>query len=164
MSDNLGFNALDKSKIGAAIGAINKSGKALSAKVHLVACSILVHAADCGDHDKLNKLYHALPGSIRKADFVRWVLAHSPLNFDKKSGRFIKAKKTDREYDPAGAYAVPFWEYSADKDTPEKPFDDIAAIKALLKRRDKAVEEGRKVNKTDDTDKAINALRALVGA
>lgn len=164
MSDNLGFSAMDKGKIGEAIGQIGKSGKALSAKVHLVACSILVHAADCGDYDKLNKLYHALPGSIRKEVFKSWVIAHSPLNFDRDNMRFVKAKKTKREYDPAGAYAVPFWEFAPDPRTPDKAFDDIAAIKALLKRRDKAIEEGRKVNKTDDTDKAINALRALVGA
>ena len=123
-------------------------------------CSVLAleHYAE---HDNLNwcqKFLEAMPKNFtRKAAYVKWLAAHSPITM--VDGKFKKDKADDAiKFNLQGARAKPFWDYApANEDILLTDADAFAKLMTAIKyfRRDSV--------KTSEAVKAlVNDVEKLV--
>lgn len=124
--------------IGAAIKSISTRGKTLERDIHVAAVSCLAHADKHGDITLAQKLVDAIPTLARKNALRDWFLAHGKFSYDmqNKALTFDKKAKTQLE----ASIATPFWEFKPEAEY--KPFNMEAAIVSLVKRAEKAIENG----------------------
>lgn len=149
------FKMLDGAKaIDTAIKSINTRGKSLQRDIHIAAVSCMNHADKHGDVTLAQKLVDAVPTLARKNALRDWFIAHGKFSYDatEKSLTFNKKGTTNLE----AAIATPFWEFKQEAEY--VPFDLQAAILTLVKRADKAMQHGDKVDKV-----ALAQLAALAG-
>lgn len=149
------FKMLDGAKaIDTAIKSINTRGKSLQRDIHVAAVSCLNHADKHGDVTLAQKLVDAVPTLARKNALRDWFIAHGKFSYDatEKVLTFNKKGTTQLEQ----AIAMPFWEFK--QEAAYVPFDIQAAILTLVKRAEKAVNNGDNVDK-----KTLAALTALTG-
>lgn len=148
------FKMLDEKAIATTIASIAKRGKTLERDIHIAAVSTLNHADKCGDTTLAQRLVCAVPSLARKNALRDWFVAMGKFKYDveTKTLRHDKAKTTNLEL----AIATPFWEFK--QEAAYVPFDMQAAIISLVKRADKAMQHGDKVDKT-----ALAQLAAIAG-
>ena len=127
---------------------IRKAGVLMDQRIHETGVSIIAHAAQHGDFTSMQRLYEALPRSVRKQSFVKWVVDHTPLNFDEKLAKFLKTKSKTRTYDVEKANATPFWDYTVEV-AKTLDVDKLLQFSALVEQAEsrvaKAIENGAEV-------------------
>lgn len=138
--------------IGKAITSVIRRVAKLDKDLHVIASSILMHADKHGDITLANKLIDAMPKSARKNAMRDWFIAHGKFAWDEKNKNLAYAKSKSTLYDES--QQRPFFAFTAEPEY--KPFDMDAAIASLLKRAEKAIENGDAV----DTTK-LTAIRKL---
>lgn len=134
-------------KINQMIGTIKKSK--INQQIHECAIAIMRHAVEHGDHSAMTKLKRAIPASVRISDFNTWVIAHTPLNWDKNEAKYKKVKSESRTWQIEQADAIPFWVFTEDKPEIEKPIDAMAKLMAAVKSVQKSLEQGKEVKNLD---------------
>lgn len=148
-----GAEAIDK-----AIVSIQTRGKKLDHDIHVAAVSCLAHHKQHGDVTLINRLVEAMPKGSRVNALREFVQAVGGVSYDEKAKAFKHEK--GKAFDMEAAVATSWTEY---KPEPEyKPFDAMAAMKAMLKRVDDAdPAKGDKV--TPEQAKALHTLAASWG-
>lgn len=141
--------------INTAITSIAKRGKLFERDLHIVAVSTLQHAMQHGDITLANKLIAALGKSQRTNALRDWYINFGPFAYDAASKSMTYVKGSNKT-DVKAAIELPFWEFK--QEAAYVPFDLQAAIVTLVKRADKAMQHGDKVDKT-----ALAQLAALAG-
>lgn len=141
------------------------TGKRVTA-VHTALCSMLAHAASCGDHSALSDLI-AVVSNAERAAISKWLPAFSPLEV--RDGRVVKNRRPDApEYNVEGAVDVTHDAYKAPK-ADQEAFDLPALLKMLEKRADakdvdpavaKYAHHFASVIRDSEELKAINAAKA----
>ena len=127
------FKMLDGAKaIDTAIKSIGTRGKTLQRDIHIAAVSTLNHKNALRD----------------------WFIAMGKFSYDATDKTLTFNKKGITQLDTA--IATPFWEFK--QEAAYVPFDLQAAILTLVKRADKAMQHGDKVDKA-----ALAQLAALAG-
>lgn len=138
-----------------AINSIAKRGKLFERDLHTVAVSTLQHAMQHGDITLANKLIGALGKSQRVNALRDWYINFGPFSYDATTKAMTYVKGSNLT-DIKPAMAMPFWEFK--QEAAYVPFDLQAAILTLVKRADKAIQHGDKVDKA-----ALAQLAALAG-
>ena len=141
--------------INTAITSIAKRGKLFERDLHTVAVSTLQHAMQHGDITLANKLIAALGKSQRTNALRDWYINFGPFAYDATT-RAMTFVKGSNKTDIKPAMALPFWEFK--QEAAYIPFDMQAAIISLVKRADKAMQHGDKVDKA-----TLAQLAALAG-
>jgi len=155
-----------ESKFAATIKSIKTAGGKRVTAVHVALCSMLAHAAKCGDHAALSDLVAVLTNAERAA-VTKWLPAFSPLEV--RDGRVVKNRRPEAaEYNIDGAIAVTHDAYKAPK-ADQEVFDLAALLKLLVKRADakdadpavaKYAHHFASVLRDSEELKAINAAKA----
>lgn len=149
------FKMLDGAKaIDTAIKSINTRGKSLQRDIHVAAVSCLNHADKHGDVTLAQKLVDAVPTLARKNALRDWFIAHGKFSYDATEKVLTFNKKATTQLEQA--IAVPFWEFK--QEAAYVPFDIQAAILTLVKRAEKAINNGDNVDK-----KTLATLQSLTG-
>lgn len=151
----------DAKALDSAIASIARRGAKLDADVHVAGLSALYLAAESGNASRVLALAQALPGQARVKGFAVWVAAHSPvvLSFDKGKPAKVSVKKGWKleDFDLDAADAVPFWEFTKEKDpTPVTVAKLVAYIKRLAESDD--------AEKVEPEAKALAAKLAAIAA
>ena len=132
---------LDIKTIEKNINLISKAGKVMDERIHITGVSILYHAHKHGDFSSINKLFQALPYSSRLEAFKVWVVEHTPLHFEDKTGLFVKSRHNKTEYRVEAANKTPFWKFTVEK-TIVPNWDNVlnfdTMISSAIKAADKA--------------------------
>lgn len=124
---------INESKFAATIKSIKTAGGKRVTAVHVALCSMLAHAAKCGDHSALSDLVAVLTNAERAA-VTKWLPAFSPLEV--RGGRVVKNRRPDApEYNVEGAVAITHDAFKAPK-VDQDAFDLAALLKLLVKRAD----------------------------
>jgi hypothetical protein len=101
--------------------------------IHVALCSMLVHAAEHGDHSPMSDLVGAVSNAERKA-IALWLPVFAPLEV--RDGRVVKNRKPDaNEYAVEAAQAVSYDAYKAPR-RDEAEFGLVELIKLLEKKAD----------------------------
>ena len=124
---------------------IKNAGVKLDERIHETGVSIMHHANEHGDFTAMQRLYDALPQSARRKAFVKWVVDHTPLNFEEKTQYFIKSRKTTKVYNVESANNQPFWIYTNEV-KPALDLDKLLQLPTIIEQSEKriatAVENG----------------------
>lgn len=137
------FKILDGAKaIDTAIKSIGTRGAKLQSDIHVAAVSTLVHADKHGDVTLAQNLVDAVPTLARKNALRDWFIAMGKFSYDTTEKTLTFNKKGTTLLDTA--IATPFWEFKQEAEY--VPFDLQAAILTLVKRADKAMQNGDKVD------------------
>ena len=147
-------------QIDAKIKSIKTRGKSLDKDIHETGVAIMQHALQHHDYSAANRLVDAMPKSGRTKAFIKWFSDHTPYNWNEKEKVFTLPKNKDkrRAFLIDEANAVPFWEYTVEKEPGEIDVDKMLA--ALFKRVEKAENEGREVKNKETLAKVAAALNA----
>lgn len=142
------------------IRSIRTRGKNIDRDIHATGVAIMRHAEKHGDFTRANKLVAVLPKSGRTKAFVKWFSDHTPYNWNDTDKVFTLPKNKDkrRQFMIAEANAVPFWEYTVEKEPGEIDVDKLIA--SLFKRVETAKEQGREVKGEETLAKIAEALKA----
>ena len=124
---------------------------------HCANISIL-HFAEHGDVSLCQRFLDAMPKNfVRRAAYLQWLLAHSPLKVTHQAGGAIKLSKDKSEkanpYNTEAALKVLFWDFAPD------PEDIIVTDEDAFKRFMAAINYFRRKNV-----KAPDGVKALVNA
>lgn len=134
----VGSAALDKAILGFA-----KKSLSLQTQMHVIACSVLNHAAMCGDVRPMAKFLHAMPASGRTNALIKWFAEAGGVAFDGKVPLAAnKAKQADIKARQEAAEATPFWEFTPDVDY--KAVDLVKLITDTIKKLEKDQEKTEK--------------------
>ena len=148
---------LTLNEINTRIRSLSRRGKAFDNDIREVAEAALEHASIHGNHVPLTDLVNAMPKSGRTLALIKWISDHSPLNWDKKKSQFSKPRNASLDrYKVEAAKAVPFWEYTVEKEP--GPCDFNKMIAAMFANHDKAIETGREMKGLDKFEKIKAAL------
>ena len=149
---------MDIKEINKRIKSIKTRGKNIDRDIDIAGCAIMEHAAEHGDYSAANRLVDALPKSGRTKAFIKWFSDHTPYNWTEKEKCFTLPKDASerRQFMINEAKAVPFWEYTVEKE-PEA-LDIDKAIASLFKRYEKAKKEGREIQNVETLVKVAAAL------
>jgi hypothetical protein len=150
---------MDIKTINAKIKSIAKRGKSLDKDIHETGVAIMQHAEEHHDYSAANRLVDALPNSARTKAFIKWFSDHTPYNWTDKEKVFKLPKDASksRQFMIEEAKAVPFWEYTVEKEPEALDIDKIIA--SLFKRVEKAENDGREVKNKETLAKIATALK-----
>ena len=151
---------MDIKTIDKKIKSIKTRGKNIDKDIHETGVAIMQHAMAHGDYSAANRLVDALPKSGRTKAFIKWFSDHTPYNWNEQEKTFKLPKNKDkrRQFMIAEAKAVPFWEYTVEKEPGEIDVDKVLAN--LFKRVETAKEQGREVKGEATLAKIAAALNA----
>jgi hypothetical protein len=151
---------MDIKTINKKIKSIAKRGKSLDKDIHETGVAIMQHAMAHHDYSAANRLVAALPKSGRTKAFIKWFSDHTPYNWNDTDKVFTLPKNKDkrRQFLISEAEAVPFWEYTVEKEPGEIDVDKMLAN--LFKRVETAKEQGREVKGEATLAKVAAALNA----
>lgn len=122
------------SAIDAAIASIGRRGAKMDRDIQQAAISAMAHHAQHGDVTLVNRLVDAMPNGSRVNALRDFILNHGAVSYDSESKAFVHTKGKDARIEQA--QGVMWTEF---KPEPEyKPYDAIAAIKAVIDRASKA--------------------------
>ena len=118
----------------------------------------ILHFEKHGDVSLCQRFLDAMPKNfVRRAAYLQWLIAHSPLKVTHATGGFIKLSKDKSEkanqFDTAKAIAVKFWDFAPD------PEDVIVTDEDAFKRFMAAINYFRR-----KTVKAPEGVKALCNA
>ena len=149
---------MDIKQIDSKIKSIKTRGKNIDKDIHETGVAIMRHAMAHGDYSAANRLVDAMPKSARTKAFIKWFSDHTPYNWTEKEKCFKLPKDASkrRQFMIDEAKAVPFWEYTVEKE-PEA-LDIDKAIASLFKRYEKAKKEGREIQNVETLVKVAAAL------
>jgi hypothetical protein len=150
---------MDIKTIDKKIKSIKTRGKNIDKDIHETGVAIMQHAMAHGDYSAANRLVDALPKSGRTKAFIKWFSDHTPYNWNEQEKTFKLPKNKDkrRQFMIAEAEAVPFWEYTVEKEPEALDIDKIIA--SLFKRVEKAKNDGREVKNVETLVKIAAALK-----
>lgn len=127
---------------------IKNAGVKLDERIHVTGVSIMHHASEHGDFTAMQRLYDALAQSARRKAFVKWVVDHTPLNFEEKTQYFVKSRKTTKVYNVKSANDQPFWIYTNEV-KPALDLDKLLQLPTIIEQSEKrianATENGVKI-------------------
>lgn len=151
---------MDIKQINKKIKSIKTRGKSLDKDIHETGVAIMKHAEKHHDYSAANRLVDALPKSGRTKAFIKWFSDHTPYNWNDTDKVFTLPKNKDkrRAFLIDEANAVPFWEYTVEKEPGEIDVDKLLA--SLFKRVKTAKEQGREVKGEETLAKIADALTA----
>jgi len=151
---------MDIKQINKKIKSIKTRGKSLDKDIHDTGVAIMRHALQHHDYSAANRLVDALPKSGRTKAFIKWFSDHTPYNWNDTDKVFTLPKNKDkrRAFLIDEANAVPFWEYTVEKEPGEIDVDKLLA--SLFKRVETAKEKGREVKGEETLAKVAAALNA----
>lgn len=146
-------------EINSRIKSLSRRGKTFDNDIREVAEAALEHASIHGNHVPLSDLVNAMPKSGRTLALIKWISDHSPLNWNKEKSQFNKPRNASLDkYKVEAAKAVPFWEYTVEKEPGAVDINKIIA--GLFARAEKAKDEGREVKGLETLEKIRAALAA----
>jgi len=150
---------MDIKQINKKIKSIKTRGKNIDKDIHETGVAIMQHAEEYHDYSAANRLVDAMPKSGRTRAFIKWFSDHTPYNWTEKEKCFKLPKDASkrRQFMIAEAKAVPFWEYTVEKEPETLDIDKIIA--SLFKRVEKAENDGRKVKNKETLAKIAAALK-----
>jgi hypothetical protein len=150
---------MDIKTIDKKIKSIKTRGKNIDKDIHETGVAIMQHAEEYHDYSAANRLVDALPKSGRTKAFIKWFSDHTPYNWNEQERTFKLPKNKDkrRQFMIAEAEAVPFWEYTVEKEPEALDIDKIIA--SLFKRVEKAKNDGREVKNVETLVKIAAALK-----
>ena len=101
--------------------------------------------------------------SLPNESIKKYIMAHANVRFvsTKKDGVAVKRFKKVGSDVAVTEPGVAWWEHEANKQNVAKPVNSDNAIKALIKRLETAIKEGRAENQ-DHAVEQLNGLKALV--
>jgi hypothetical protein len=150
---------MDIKTIDKKIKSIKTRGKNIDKDIHETGVAIMQHAMAHGDYSAANRLVDALPKSGRTKAFIKWFSDHTPYNWNEQEKTFKLPKNKDnrRAFLIEEAEAVPFWEYTVEKEPEALDINKIIA--SLFKRVEKAKNDGREVKNVETLVKIAAALK-----
>jgi hypothetical protein len=150
---------MDIKTIDKKIKSIKTRGKNIDKDIHETGVAIMQHAMAHGDYSAANRLVDALPKSGRTKAFIKWFSDHTPYNWNEQEKTFKLPKNKDkrRQFMIEEAEAVPFWEYTVEKEPEALDINKIIA--SLFKRVEKAKNDGREVKNVETLVKIAAALK-----
>jgi hypothetical protein len=151
---------MELEQINAKIKSIKTRGKNIDKDIHMTGVAIMRHAMAHGDYSAANRLVDAMPKSGRTKAFIKWFSDHTPYNWNEKDKVFKLPRNKDnrRAFLIDEANAVPFWEYTIEKEPGEVDVEKMLA--SLFKRVKTAKEQGREVKGEETLAKVAAALNA----
>ena len=151
---------MDIKQINKKIKSIKTRGKSLDKDIHETGVAIMRHAQQHHDYTAANRLVDAMPKSGRTKAFIKWFSDHTPYNWNEKDKVFKLPKNKDKQraFLIDEANAVPFWEYTVEKEPGEVDVEKMLA--SLFKRVKTAKEQGREVKGEETLAKIAAALNA----
>jgi hypothetical protein len=151
---------MDIKQINKKIKSIKTRGKSLDKDIHETGVAIMRHAKQHHDYTAANRLVDAMPKSGRTKAFIKWFSDHTPYNWNEKDKVFKLPKNKDKQraFLIDEANAVPFWEYTVEKEPGEVDVEKMLA--SLFKRVETAKEQGREVKGEETLAKVAAALNA----
>lgn len=113
----------------------------------------LAHFAAHGDTSRCQQFLDAMPKNyVRKAAFLKWLGAFSPIAKD-ENGKLVKDKgATPKDFDLEGAAKLPFWDYAPDVEQVTFGYTDV--VKSL----EQAVAKFRNSKKYKSPDATTSAM------
>lgn len=153
------MNALTLKQIDKNITWVRTTGSKMDDVIHATAVAILVHGQEHGDVSRAGKLLAAMPKSGRAKALKAWFETMSPIRFKDDGTSYLGGKPEARVWLIEEAQATPFWDLNPEKDI--KAFDFEAMMNSLLKRYEKAVEEGKEIKDPAKAAALAARLRAV---
>lgn len=146
-------NALMNAKqIAAKIRGLSTRSAKLSDEVHVIACNVAVHAIVHGDVRLATNLVTSLHRGLSRRDLVKWLQTNAPMRWDNKAAQFKFQKRRRDQFDASNPEELlemllngPKWYDTAPSERQLGPVDVKALLAGILKRADRAREEGREV-------------------
>lgn len=139
-------------QIAAKIRGLSTRTAKISDEIHIVACHVAVHAIVHGDIRLATNLVTSLSRGLSRKDLVRWLQQNAPMRWDNKAAAFKFSKKRRGEFDASNPDELldmllkgPKWYDTAPSERQLGPVDVKALLAGILKRADRAREEGREV-------------------
>lgn len=144
------------------IGLIKNAGKKLDERIQVAGVSVIAHCGQHNDVTVVNNLFLAMPAGARKKALAEWLLKFGNVaaNTDKASSKtapFVYAK--DKQANVEGAIAEPWYDF-APEPAVATMFDFQAMLASLLKKAEKAEQQGLKIEGAE----ALAAVRKLAKA
>ena len=144
------------------IGLIKTAGKKLDDRIQVAGVSVIQHCGLHNDVTVVNNLFLAMPAGARKKALAEWLLKFGNVaaNTDKASSKtapFVYAK--DKQANVEGAIAEPWYDF-APEPAVATMFDFQAMLASLLKKAEKAEQQGLKIEGAE----ALAAVRKLAKA
>lgn len=138
------------------INSIRKRGKNLDNTIQETAIGGIVHAMQHGNNTPLSMLVLAMPKSSRQKALIKYLVDHTPYNWNSEKEKFTKPKNPKRQFMLEEAKQVPFWDYTVEKEP--TAIDVNKVLESLIKRVHKAQEEGREVKNVETLNLVVNAI------
>ncbi len=146
------MNLMNARQIAAKIRGLSTRTAKISDEVHVVACHVAMHAIVHGDVRLATNLVTSLHRGLSRKDLVRWLSANAPMRWDNKGTCFKFQKKRRDQFDASNPEELlsmllngPKWYDTAPSERQLGPVDVKALLAGILKRADRAKEEGREV-------------------
>lgn len=144
------------------IGLIKTAGKKLDERIQVAGVSVIQHCGLHNDVTVVNNLFLAMAAGTRKKALAEWLLKFGNVaaNTDKASSKtapFVYAK--DKVANVDGAIAEPWYDF-APEPAVATMFDFQAMLSSLLKKAEKAEQQGLKIEGAE----ALAAVRKLAKA
>ena len=161
------MNLMTSRQIAAKIRGLSTRTAKISDEVHVVACHVAVHAIVHGDVRLATNLVTSLSRGLSRRDLVRWLSQNAPMRWDNKGACFKFQKKRREQFDASNPEELldmllngPKWYDTAPSERQLGPVDVKALLAGILKRADKAREEGREVKHAELLSKVEAILAA----
>ena len=135
---------------------IKLRGKNLDILIQSTAIGGIVHAMEHGNNTPLTNLVNVMPKSGRKQALIKYLVDHTPYNWNNEKEKFTKPKNPKRQFMLEEAKEVPFWEYTVEKEP--TAIDVNKVLESLIKRVSKAQDEGREVKNVDTLKIVVEAI------
>tara|TARA_R110000744_G_C19093855_1_gene532775 strand:+ start:108 stop:617 length:510 start_codon:yes stop_codon:yes gene_type:complete len=157
-----------------AINSVVNASQKSQDKIQDIVINSFELANNCGNYSPLNLLITLLPNGTRKSDLAMYIIAHSPLQWDKDRSQFKKPKKSGKQYLIEDAIKLKWYDFNQDK--PVKDFyyskrlknNDIKAVlqslvDAEIKQQVATQEKGGELIGTDEEKQAYGeTLRKIL--
>lgn len=148
-------------QIKASIKAIATAAGKIQDRIQAITIECVEHAQEHGDATLMGELIKALPSGQRVTTLREYVIAHTPIRWN-KDGDVAMVSKESKLYTPFnldGMKEAPYWVWGG-KETVQKPLT-LEAIKAIVnnlnKRLDKQIEK-------DNVEGDVNVMKAYIDA
>jgi|TARA_Y100000310_G_scaffold308084_1_gene350834 hypothetical protein len=142
-----------------ALATFIRSTKTSMSSAHACACYAIENFAKGNNPVLAQRFLDAMPKNyIRRAAFVKWLAAHSPVTIVDKKLAYVKDSKV--KFDVKGAKSKKFWEYAPDME--DVIFTD-EGLKADLVKLVKRYERDNYVPENDNAKNLLAEVKATVG-
>lgn len=129
------------------IAAVKTAGADLQSRIHILACSVLVHVGKHGDTRPVGSLVESLidatPDMVRVNSLKQWFETFGQVKFVDGKAAFNKTAKTRL----GEAMDKPFWKFKAMEGTPYQPIDMAKYVDQQVKKLEKDMKESGRDHK-----------------